>query len=133
MFTDENKNLLSNIICPECSSFPLLGFNFDYENKNLSKSCELYSYCIFDHKKKKKYLTKKILDDIFINKDGNNRISNYLIKCEACNTKEIDYHCLDCKRNLCTECFKYHMKHEFYHNKIHMSDIELNEIKNKLA
>ena len=52
MFIEENKNIHSNIICPECSNFPLLGFYFNYENKDLINSCELYSYCIFDHNKK---------------------------------------------------------------------------------
>ena len=53
-----DENLESNILCPICSYIPLLLINLEYENKNLSDVCELYSYCIYEHDNKRMKLKK---------------------------------------------------------------------------
>ena len=120
-----------NIICHKCSNIPLLGFNFDHENKNLSDSCELYSYCIFEHENKKKKLHKYHLDDIFDDDNGKNKKCNFRVFCEVCKEKEIEYHCFDCQRNICKDCFEDHMGHKYYYNKDYISEEDLKEINNK--
>ena len=123
------RGLPPNINCPNCSSIPLIGLNFLYENKNLSEVCELYSYCIFNHGNKKKESYKNKLDNIFnkntkkIIQDKNN------LKCEFCKKIDIKYHCIDCQRNICKDCFTHHKKHKYYYNKEYISEKELNEIK----
>ena len=83
-------NIESNIICPECSSIPLLGINFNYENQNLSDSCELYSYCIFGHNKEKKIINQINFENIFLNSDKMIEERNIKIKCEFCKRKNIN-------------------------------------------
>ena len=117
-----------NIICPECSNTPLLGIKFSYENKNIADICELYSYCIFEHNKENKKIDKINFENIILNKDKNEIKSDLGIKCEFCEEKVIEYHCLDCKRNICKECFENHKEHNFYYNKNYISEEELKQI-----
>ena len=124
-------NIESNIICSECSCIPLLGLSFDYERKALSDVCELYSYCIFNHNKEKKVLNKNIFDNIFLSNDKMNRECNLKMKCEFCKEKDIEYHCLDCQRNICKKCFENHKEHKYYYNRDYISENDLKQIVNK--
>ena len=101
-----NLRLESNIICPECLCIPIIGFNFVYENINILEVCELYSYCIFNHKNKKTKTNKINFYNLNLD-DFINMKYNFKEKCDLCKMKDIEYHCLDCKRNICSECFKY--------------------------
>ena len=44
----------------------------------------------------------------------------------------IEYFCLDCKRNICNKCFYYHKSHKYYYNKKYISEEEFNKINNNL-
>ena len=123
------QNLAPNIICPDCSNIPLLGFNFTYEGQNLPDSCELFSYCIYNHDNKKNQIEKINFDDIFKKNTKKNKKNKHIFKCEFCKKKNIEYHCIDCVRNLCQECFTNHKGHKYYNNKEYISEEELNEIK----
>ena len=126
-----NTNLAPNILCQNCSCFPLLGFNFSLENKNLSDICELYSFCIFNHNNKKETIQRNNLDDIFKTKTKKkSKKINFNVICEFCKEKDIEYHCLDCQRNICKDCFENHKEHKYYYNKEYISEKELNEIRN---
>ena len=58
-------NLEPKIFCPECFNIPLLGIDFNQETKNLNSYIDLYSLCIFKHKKAyEEKLLKNNLDDI---------------------------------------------------------------------
>ena len=123
----------NSILCPECSNIPLLGINFSFDSKNnnqtLSNMCELYSYCICEHKDKKKNnkVHKTFIDKInFVRIDNNNIIE---IKCENCKTKKAEYYCLNCQRNICKDCFMYHNNHKYYYNKEYLSNKEIKQIK----
>ena len=127
------QDLAPNIICPYCSSVPLFGINFDYENKNIAEVCELYSYCIFNHDNKKKNKSQKIkFDDIFKKTAKKSKKNINKIKCEFCKKKNIEYHCIKCKINICKDCFVNHKEHKYYYNKEYLSEKELNEIKSNL-
>ena len=96
------SNVELNIICTECSCIPLLGLNFDYENKNISESIELHSYCIFKHQNNSN-VRKNLLEKAFSNEI---KKPNLFIKCECCKEKRSEYYCLNCKINICNLCFK---------------------------
>ena len=123
------QNLAPNILCPECSNIPLLGFNFAYEGKNLSDTCELFSYCIYNHDNKKNQIEKVNFFDIFKKNTKKSKQNKQIFKCEFCKKKKIEYHCIDCVRNLCKECISNHKGHKYYNNKEYISEEELNEIK----
>ena len=128
-----NPNFDQNIICPDCSCIPLLGINYSYEKENLSDVCELYSYCFFDHNKKDKTIQKYSLETMFKNKSKQkNKKINYNVICESCKKKNIEYHCIECQRNICKKCFENHKAHKYYDNKQYIPEKELKEIKNKL-
>ena len=128
-----NPNFDQNIICPDCSCIPLLGINYSYEKENLSDVCELYSYCFFDHNKKDKTIQKYSLETMFKNKSKKkNKKINYNVICESCKKKNIEYHCIECQRNICKKCFENHKAHKYYDNKKYIPEKELKEIKNKL-
>ena len=131
MLSPTDINLESNVICPECSSIPLLGLNFDYEKEDLTDLCELYSYCIFNHNNKNKILNKNNFDKLFINNKENNKKYNSNIKCEYCKKNYVEYYCIECQRNICSKCFENHKKHKYYYNKDYLSEEEINKIKNK--
>ena len=122
-----------NLLCPECLNIPLLGIKFSIDTKNnnqsLSNMCEIYSYCIYEHNEKKESnkVHKTSLDKI--NFVENNKTNINQIKCEKCKTKIIEYYCLECKRNICKDCFVNHNKHRYYYNKEYFSVKELNQIK----
>ena len=59
------QNLTPNFLCPDCSNIPLLGFNFAYENKNISDVCELFSYCIYYHDHQKNQVKKINFENLF--------------------------------------------------------------------
>jgi len=122
-----------NIACPDCSCQPLLGINYSYENENLSDVVELYSYCVFDHNKKYKVTTKYNFEIVFKNKSKkkNKKINQNMI-CESCKEKNIEYHCIECQRNICKKCFENHKSHKYYCNKEYIPEKEFKEIKNNL-
>ena len=124
------QNLAPNILCSECSSIPLLGFNFSTESKNISEVCELYSYCIFNHDNNKNKKVDKInFENIFKKNSKKTKKKNIDLSCEFCKEKDIEYHCIECKRNICKECFENHKSHKYYYNKEYISDKELKDIK----
>ena len=130
MSSKKKKYLFQDIACENCSNIPLLGINFNYENKNLSEVCELYSYCIYNDEKKD---TQKIkFNDIFRKNIKKINIPNNKIKCEFCKNKYIQYHCIQCERNICENCFSNHKEHRYYYNKDYISEDELEKIKNNL-
>ena len=57
-------------------------------------------------------------------------IKNPSILCEYCKKEYISYSCLECKRNICENCFNFHKSHKFYSNKEYlMTKDELKKIK----
>ena len=127
-------NLDQNIICPDCFNIPLLGLNFNEKDDNLKNLIEIYSYCIYHHKNyNKANLNKNYLNNIISNsKRTNNIIITKEINCEYCNKKPFEYHCLECKRNICKNCFAYHKNHRHYYNYDYISEQELEQINNKI-
>ena len=123
------QNLAPNILCPDCSNIPLLGFNFDYKSKNISDVCELFSYCIYNHDNKKNKVKKLNFENIFKKNSKETKKNRNELKCEFCKENIIGYHCIDCQRNICNECIINHKGHKFYNNKDYISEVELNEIK----
>ena len=71
---------------------------------------------MFNHDNKNK-INEILLKDLF-----NNTQKNYIIKdnnailCDNCKKLPIDYSCINCKRNICKNCFNYHKSHKFYEN-----------------
>ena len=136
MTAPQSLNIQPNIYCMECSCIPLLGINFNFINNNknqkLSDLYELYSYCIYEHKNKdkNKKINKIIFDKLMI-KNSEVTQNKLEIKCEKCKNKEIEYHCLDCQRNICKNCFGVHKTHKYYNNKGYISEKELEQIKNE--
>ena len=131
MSSIKDLNLKPNIICSECFCFQLLGINFNNENKNLSDVCEIYSYCSFKHNNKCKNTIKNTLDNIFSNKKT--KIYFDGVKCDFCEKNNIEYHCIQCQRNVCRKCFIYHNTHKYYYNRNYISEEEINKIKNKFT
>lgn len=128
-------NLEPKIVCPECFNIPLLGINFDSEAENLNDYIDLYSLCIFNHNKNKESkLHKNNLKDIFSNNNSIkiNKSSSKELFCECCNKKPIEYYCLNCKRNICKNCFEYHKNHKYYYNYDYISEDELKQINEEL-
>lgn len=109
-----NDYLEKNIICNQCLNIPLLGIEFLYESKNISELINLYSFCIF-HKNKNK-VNKLRLNNIYKEKAKNKKKNNAKINCEYCLKNQTEFLCLDCKRNICKECSKYHKSHKLYGN-----------------
>ena len=57
-----------------------------------------------------------MLNNIF-KEISKNKIANKMnINCEFCQKNQNKYLCLDCKRNICKECSKYHKSHKLYAN-----------------
>ena len=128
-------NLEPKILCPECFNIPLLGIDFNQEAENLNSYIDLYSLCIFKHKKTvEEQLLKNNLDNIFSNINSlNNNTSNFKeLYCECCNQKPFEYHCFNCKRNICKNCLEYHKSHKYYYNYDYISADELQQINKKL-
>ena len=125
-------NFEQDIICPECCNVQLLGLNFNEESNDINNFIDLYSFCIFNHKRLKPCLQKNNFNYIFNSKEYNNIIYNKDLKCENCNKKPFEYHCFECKRNICSKCFDYHKTHRYYYNYGYISEKELEEINNNL-
>ena len=127
-------NLDKNIICPDCFNIPLMGLNFNEEADNLKDFIEIYSYCIYNHKNNNKAsLKQNYLDNIIYNsKSTNNIILTKEIYCEYCKKKPFEYHCLECKRNICNNCFVYHKNHRYYHNYDYITEEDLEQINNNI-
>ena len=106
--------LEKNIICSQCLNIPLLGIEFLYEAKNLSEIIKLHSFCLF-HKNKNR-VNEFMLDNIYKEKAKNKKEDIIKISCEVCQKNGNEYLCLDCKRNICKECSKYHKSHKLYKN-----------------
>ena len=62
----------------------------------------------------------------------NNIIYNKDLICESCNKKLSEYYCLDCKRNICKNCFDYHKSHKYYCNYDYIPEKELKIIQDNL-
>jgi len=127
-------NFDKNIICPDCFNIPLMGLNFNEEADNLKDFIEIYSYCIYNHKNNNKAsLKQNYLDNIIYNsKSTNNIILTKEIYCEYCKKKPFEYHCLECKRNICNNCFVYHKNHRYYHNYDYITEEDLEQINNNI-
>ena len=129
-------NIEPKILCPECFNIPLLGINFNEETENLKSYLDLYSLCIFHHSKtKESKLNKNNLEDIFTNDNSlfkNDTSNNKKLNCENCNKKPFEYHCFNCNRNICKECFEFHKSHKYYYNYDYISEDELKKINEKL-
>ncbi len=107
-------NLLSeNIKCNKCLNIPLLGIEF-VEANNIYDIVKLHSFCLF-HKNRKK-VNEFLLNNIYKEKEKerNKNEKNFKINCECCKKNENEYLCLDCKRIICKECYKYHKSHKVY-------------------
>ena len=129
-------NFEQDIICPECCNIQLLGLDFNEDSDDINNFIDLYSYCIYNHKRNNKtQVQKNNLNDIFSNnkKSINNIIYNKDIICESCNKKLSEYHCLDCKRNICKNCFDFHKSHKYYCNYDYISERELKIIEDNLV
>ena len=100
-------NFEQDLICPECCNPQLLGLNFNEESIDINNFIELYSYCILNHKRDIVSLQKNNFNYIFSNKKKNSIIYDKELKCECCNKKPFEYHCFECKRNICQKCFEY--------------------------
>ena len=129
MSSKRKQNLAPNIICPECSNIPLLGFNFAYYNKNWSDVCELYSYCIYNHNNKKNEIKKIKFENIFKKNSKKSKKNKIKLICEFCKKNNIEYHCIDCQRNICKNFFKYHKEHKYYYKKEYILENEINMIR----
>ena len=127
-----NSDFSSNIECSECSNIKMLGINFEYQNKNLEKLTQIYSLCPFKQSKNKNLIQKISLDDLFSKMNENNIYCESNIKCEFCNKLPFQYHCIECRRNICINCFGYHKTHKYYYDKDYISEKELENIKNNL-
>jgi len=127
-------NCEQDLICPECCNIQLLGLDFNEESNNIDNFIDLYSYCIYNHKGANKVnLQKNNFDFIFsnANKSYNNIIYNTELKCESCKRKLVEYHCFECKRNLCKNCIEYHKNHKYYYNYDYLTEDEIEKINNK--
>ena len=126
-----SNNFASYMICSECSNSKMIGIDFEKGNKELEENIKVYSFCVYKHEKKDQLIEKISLNDLFLKDDNNKMKCELKINCEYCNENPIHYHCLDCKRNICINCFKYHKTHKHYFDKDYISEIELEKIKNK--
>ena len=124
---DLNETIENNIICNKCLNIPLLGIDFSYNSENNFIDTKIYSFCLFKHDKNVKEVS---LNNIFENK--NEKIKNICeisdIKCEYCRKSSIFHLCIECKRNLCNKCKKYHKSHKTYDNDKLLTKNELNQI-----
>jgi len=106
--------LEKNIICNQCLNIPLLGIEFVYKSKSISEIIKLHSFCLF-HKNKNR-VNEFLLNNIYKEKAKVKKANSIKINCEFCKKKQNEYLCLDCKRNICKECSKYHKSHKLYQN-----------------
>ena len=125
-------NFEQDIRCPECCNVQLLGLNFNEESDNINNFIDLYSFCIFNHKRNKASIQKNNFNHTFNSNSYDSIIYNKDLKCECCNRKPFEYHCFECKRNVCKNCFDYHESHRYYYNFGYLSEIELQEISDNL-
>ena len=125
-------NFEQDIRCPECCNVQLLGLNFNEESDNINNFIDLYSFCIFNHKRNKASIQKNNFNHTFNSNSYDSIIYNKDLKCECCNRKPFEYHCFECKRNVCKNCFYYHESHRYYYNFGYLSEIELQEISDNL-
>lgn len=129
-----DKSFESFIICKECSNIPLLGIEILDDSDNLKDIIKLFSYCIFNHKNKENRIKEYSMNDLHLNDEKSIQkiisIKNPSILCEYCKKEYISYSCLECKRNICENCFNFHKSHKFYSNKEYlMTKDELKKIK----
>ena len=130
-----NKSVLDdllekNILCKKCLNIPLLGIEFLHESKNIFDIIKLHSFCL-NHTNSNK-VNEFLLNNIFKYKEKNKNENNIKINCECCKKNENEYLCLNCKRIICKECFKYHKSHKVYdNNKYLISKDDLDKIEDK--
>ena len=124
-------NLLEkNILCNKCINIPLLGIEFIEDSKNISDIIKIHSFCLFHNNRKQ--ANELLLNNIFKEKKININKKNIKINCECCKNNENEYLCLNCKRILCKECYKYHKSHKVYeNNKYLISKDDLVKIEDK--
>ena len=102
----EDDHIPSNLICDECSNMKIFGINFEKEGEEkLEDIIKFYSFCIFNHDTNNKGIEKMSFDKLFSKDDDIQMKSEINLKCENCTEKPIQYHCLKCKRNICSNCF----------------------------
>lgn len=123
-------NISSNLKCSECSNIKMLGIKFESASKNIEDIIYIFSSCIHKHPNENKLIEKISLNDLFIKDNDINSKCTSNIKCEYCKEKPIQYYCLECKRNICLNCFKFHKTHKFYYDKDYISQKELEDIEN---
>ena len=122
--------LEKNILCNKCLNIPLLGIEFVNEAKNISDIIKLHSFCLYHNNSNK--ANEILLNNIYKKKGENKTEKNIKIHCECCKKNANEYLCLNCKRNICKECYKYHKSHKIYeNNKYLISKDDLNKIEDK--
>ena len=120
-------NTKSKIVCSDCKNIPLLGIEILNQCDKLSDIIKVHSYCIYNHNKNKH--NEFLLNDIILNKENNQNIEKFELKCEFCKTYQIDDFCLSCKRNVCKRCSNYHKSHNLYEsNKYLLNENDLKRI-----
>ena len=127
---DLESNMEKNLVCKKCNNTTLLGIKYLNEYDQISQNIKLYTFCIFNHTHKNE-LFELSIKDIFSD-EGKKNFSKILeIKCEYCKKYSINNLCLDCKRNLCKECIKFHKFHKIYDNNQYLfTQNDLNNIEN---
>ena len=124
--------LRENIICNKCLNIPLLGIEFDNEVNNIYDIVKLHTFCLF-HKNRKK-VNEFLLNNIYKEKEKEKKKNEkkFKINCECCKKNGNEYLCLDCKRIICKECYKYHKSHKVYeNNKYLISKDDFDKIEDK--
>ena len=74
----------------------------------------MHSFCLFHNNRNR--VNELLLNNIYKEKVKDKKEKNIKINCEACQKNKNEYICLDCKRNICKECSKYHKSHKLYQN-----------------
>ena len=121
--------LEKNIICNQCLNIPLLGIEFLYKANNISEIIKLHSFCLFHNNKNN--VNEFMLKNILKEKAKNKKENKIKINCEYCQKNQNKYLCLNCKRNICKECSKYHKSHKLYaNNKYLISKNDFEKIRN---
>ena len=126
------ESFFSNIICSDCSNIKMFGINYEYQNKKLENITQIYTLCSSNHSKNDNIIEKIPLDNLFSKGNENKIDCDFNSKCEFCKNMTFQYHCIECKRNICKKCLEYHKTHSYYYEKDYISEEELENLKNNL-